>query len=185
MISEESLLDKKFRRDGMQVWSNGFWFTLWIIIWFITKEKAFLIAGVASMASSTADTWASEIGAHYTKGTTWLVNNFEKVKPGTDGAISVLGTMASLLGAMFIAVIFWLVDGEITLITGLVVIIAGLSGSMVDSWIGATLQGIELKAWLRKIFAERISYVDNNMVNWMASGSASLIALLTILIIGQ
>ncbi len=185
MISEESLLDKKFRRDGIQVWSNGFWFALWIIVWFLTKEKVFLIAGVAGMASATSDTWASEIGTHYTKGKTWLVSNFEKVNPGTDGGISILGTIASLSGAMFIAIIFWLLDRDVTFATGAIVMMAGLLGSLIDSWIGATLQGKELKSWLKKIFARQISNVDNNMVNWMASGSASVIALLVILIIGQ
>lgn len=185
MISEEYILDEKFRRNGTQVWSNGFWFAFWIMIWFLSKEKIFLVAGIASMASATADTWASEIGTHHTKGKTWLISTFEKVKPGTDGAISVSGTIASLLGSLIVALIFWLIDGEVSLFTSAVIVLAGFIGSLIDSWIGATWQGAEIKEWLTKIFAKRISYVDNNMVNWLASGSASVVALFAVLIFGQ
>lgn len=185
MISEESLLDKKFRRNGLQVWSNGFWFALWIIIWFLSKERIFLVAGVASMAFATADTWASEIGGHRVKGKTWLVTNFQAVKPGTDGGISVIGTIASLIGAFFIGGLFWLIEPGVTLLTFLLVSIAGFLGSFIDSWIGASFQGIELNKRLKNIFARQITYVDNDLVNWMAAGSSSVVALFIFLIAGH
>ncbi len=185
MISEEALLDKKFRRDGIQVWSNGFWFALWIIIWFLTKEKVFLVAGVASMAFATADTWASELGGHRVKGKTWLITTFRNVKPGTDGGISVIGTIAALFGAFFIGGFFWLIEPEITFSTFLLVSVTGFIGSFIDSWIGAKFQGMELSQKLKNIFARQITYVDNDLVNWMAAGSSSVVALLTLLISGQ
>lgn len=185
MISEEALLDKKFRRDGIQVWSNGFWFALWIIIWFLTKEKVFLVAGVASMAFATADTWASELGGHRVKGKTWLITTFRNVKPGTDGGISVIGTIAALIGAFFIGGLFWLIEPEITFSTFLLVSVTGFIGSFIDSWIGAKFQGMELNKKLKNIFARQITYVDNDLVNWMAAGSSSVVALLTLLISGQ
>ena len=185
MISEESLLDKKFRRDGLQVWSNGFWFALWVIIWFLSKEKVFLYAGVVSMAFATADTWASEVGGHRIKGKTWLLTNFQTVKPGTDGGISIIGTIASLLGAFFIGGLFWLIEPEVTFLTFLLVSIAGFLGSFIDSWIGATFQGVELHQSLKNIFARQITYVDNNLVNWMAAGSSSAVALFIFLIAGH
>ncbi|MFV1884263.1 MAG: DUF92 domain-containing protein [Balneola sp.] len=185
MISEESLLDKKFRRDGLQVWSNGFWFTLWIIIWFLSKEEAFLIAGIASMAFATADTWASEVGGHRVKGKTWLVTNFQTVKPGTDGGISLVGTLASLVGAFFIGTLFWFIEPVSGVKSFFLVSLAGFIGSFIDSWLGAKFQGRMLHKRLKDIFARQITYVDNNLVNWLASGSSSTIALLTFLILGH
>ena len=185
MISEESLLDKKFRRDGLQVWSNGFWFTLWIIIWFLSKEEAFLVAGVASMAFATADTWASEVGGHRIKGKTWLITSFQTVKPGTDGGISLVGTIASLTGAFFIGGLFWFIEPVSGIKSFLLVSLAGFLGSFIDSWIGARFQGTILHKRLKDIFARQITYVDNNLVNWLAAGSSSTIALLTFLILGH
>lgn len=180
LISDESFLETKFRRDGIQVWSNGFWFTFWVIIWFLSKEEAFLIAGVASMASATADTWASEIGGHRVKGKTWLFPSFEVVRPGTDGGISIIGTLASLLGALFIGGIFWVFYNEASFFQFLAIVISGLSGSLIDSLLGAKLQGAELKGGFRKYFSKYTTTVNNNTVNWMASGSASFVALLVV-----
>jgi uncharacterized protein (TIGR00297 family) len=185
LISEESLLDKKFRRDGLQVWSNGFWFTLWIIIWFLSKEGAFLVAGIASMAFATSDTWASEVGGHRVKGKTWLITNFQKVKPGTDGGISLVGTIASLLGAFFIGILFWFIEPESGIKSFFLVSIAGFAGSFIDSLLGAKFQGMKLPKRLKDIFARQITYVDNNLVNWLAAGSSSTLALLTFLILGH
>lgn len=55
-VSEEGFLEKKFRRDGKQVWANGFWFCLGILIWFFTKQSEFLVAASASLAATTSDT---------------------------------------------------------------------------------------------------------------------------------
>ncbi len=183
LISEESFLETKFRRDGIQVWSNGFWFTLWIIIWFITKNEIFLIAGVASMAAATADTWASEIGGHRVKGKTWSFPSFKIVKPGTDGGISIFGTFASLLGAIFIGIIFWLINDESHLILILIISISGVIGSLIDSFLGSKLQGTELQKNIKKLFLKHSTKVGNNTVNWIASGSASIVALITVLFV--
>jgi uncharacterized protein (TIGR00297 family) len=185
LISEESLLDKKFRRNGLQVWSNGFWFAIWTIIWFMTKEHAFLIAAVASISFATADTWASEIGGHRVKGKTWMLTTFKKVKPGTDGGISIIGTVASLTGAFFIGAIYWLVNAESSWYAFLLIALSGFTGSFIDSLFGAVIQGKRFNLFFHRLFARQISYVDNNMVNWLASGSASIIALLIVLVTGH
>lgn len=185
MISEESLFDKKFRRDGIQVWSNGFWFAFWIIIWFLSEQPAFLIAGVASMASATADTWASEIGGNRLKGKTWLFPSFKSVKPGTDGGISIFGTLASIVGAFFIGGLFWLFYKETTLLEFLVISITGVFGSLLDSLLGSKLQGVKFKKMIKNLFLKQYNYIDNNMVNWLASGSASFVALIAVLLINK
>lgn len=185
LISEESFKETKFRRDGIQVWSNGFWFALWIIIWFLSKQEVFLIAGVASMAAATADTWASEIGGHRVKGKTWLFPSFKVVKPGTDGGISTVGTLASLFGASFIALIFWAIHLEVSVLQFLIIIFSGVLGSLVDSFLGSKLQGSHIKKGFRKFVSKRYSKVGNNTVNWLAAGSASFVALIAVLFTGQ
>lgn len=185
LVSEESFLETKFRRDGIQVWSNGFWFAFWVIIWFLSKEEAFLIAGVGSMASATADTWASEIGGQRVKGKTWLFPSFKIVKAGTDGGISVIGTLATFGGALFVGIIFWLFYQEATLLQFYIITISGVLGSLVDSFLGTKLQGAELANSFKKFFTDNYSKVGNNTVNWLAAGSASFVALIAVLFIGQ
>lgn len=184
-FDEDGLLTLAFRRDGVQVWANGFWFAFWLLIWFLSKQPEFLIAAVTSMAFSTADTWGSEIGGHRVKGPTWLISSFKQVEPGTDGGISVMGTLSTLAGAAFITLIFWVLNPHFYWATLLIIVLGGFAGSLIDSWIGAVIQGKELKNWARKLFADKISYVDNNLTNWLSAGGASLLALLCVLITGH
>ena len=184
-FDDEGILTLTFRRDGIQVWANGFWFAFWLLIWFLSKEPVFMVAAVTSMAFSTADTWGSEMGGHRIKGKTWLISSFKKVEPGTDGGISVAGTLAALVGAAFITAIFWVMNPDYQWVSLLVVILGGFIGSMIDSLVGATIQGKPLQNWAKKLFAHRISYVDNNLTNWLSAGGASIIALLIILLTGH
>ena len=149
LISEDTLTETKFRRDGMQVWSNGFWFSLWIVIGFLFESPVFMIAAASSIAFATSDTWASEIGGHRVKGKTYLISSFSSVKPGTDGGVSVAGTLASFDGPLLIAVVFWLTNLEMNFFTVLMIAIAGLTGSFVDSWLGAKIQGKTLGSFSR------------------------------------
>ena len=181
---DDGLIKTPFRRTAIQVWANGFWFALWILVWFLSEQPLFLVAAISSMAFSTADTWASEIGGHRAKGTTWLITNFKKVPPGSDGGISFTGTIASLAGSVFLTSVFWSLSPDYNWGIYLIVVLAGFLGCFLDSWIGASLQGKKLYNWVLPIFAHKISIVDNNMTNWLAAGGASVIALLIVLFIG-
>lgn len=56
-----------------------------------------LLGYVSSLATKLADTFASEIGKAYGK-TTFLITTFERVEPGTEGAVSAEGTAAAAVG---------------------------------------------------------------------------------------
>ncbi|MTI87824.1 MAG: DUF92 domain-containing protein [Balneolaceae bacterium] len=184
LISNEGFLEKKFRRDGIQVWSNGFWFCIWIIIWYLTDYDGFKIAAVASLAMATADTWSSEIGANRLKAKTWMITTGKRVDPGTDGGVSVEGTFAALFGAGFICFIFWASEFEAG-ITALAIILGmGFAGSFIDSYLGARFQNETIDGSFLPIFGQENMYVSNNFVNWAASGLASIISLFLILFIG-
>ncbi|MCZ8188921.1 MAG: DUF92 domain-containing protein, partial [Microcystis sp. LE19-338.1B] len=57
-----------------------------------------ILAYVASFSTKLADTTASEVGKAYGK-TTYLITNFKSVPRGTEGAVSLEGTIAGLLAA--------------------------------------------------------------------------------------
>lgn len=62
----------------------------------------FILGYVTSLATKLSDTFASEIGKAYGK-TTFLITTFERVAPGTEGAVSVEGTAASAVGGALIS----------------------------------------------------------------------------------
>jgi len=89
---------------------------------------------IASLAATTSDTFASEIGV-LGKGRPISLENLREVKPGTSGAVSAMGTIASLVGATaigVIAVFLFSVDPYTALLVG----IAGFAGSFVDTLFG-------------------------------------------------
>ena len=52
----------KFRRNGWQVWANGFWVVTMLILFFLFDAEFLLIAAYGAVAAATSDTWATEIG---------------------------------------------------------------------------------------------------------------------------
>jgi uncharacterized protein (TIGR00297 family) len=62
-----------------------------------------LFMGIAALATATADTCASEIGQLIGR-TTFLPLSFRRVERGTEGAISIEGTLAGIFGALIVAI---------------------------------------------------------------------------------
>jgi uncharacterized protein (TIGR00297 family) len=62
----------------------------------------FRLALVAAFATAAADTVASEIGQAFGR-TTYLVTSFKRVRAGTDGAVSLEGTLAGIVASAFLA----------------------------------------------------------------------------------
>ena len=70
----------------------------------IGSQSLFLMGFAASFAAKLADTFGSEIGKRFGKDT-YLVTSLEKVERGTEGGISLEGTLASVLGSIFMTFI--------------------------------------------------------------------------------
>ena len=64
----------------------------------------FKVGFAASFAAKLADTFGSEIGKRFGKDT-YLITSLKKVDRGTEGGISIEGTLASVLGSIFMAFI--------------------------------------------------------------------------------
>jgi uncharacterized protein (TIGR00297 family) len=111
-----------------------------------------LFAYLGAVATATGDTLASEIGETY-KGKPVMITTFKPVRPGTDGAVSLLGELVCIGGSAIIgvlALVLGVIDmdpqGVSTYIFWIMIVIAGgFFGTNFDSLLGATLQQ---KGWL-------------------------------------
>ncbi|XP_076811615.1 transmembrane protein 19-like isoform X2 [Clavelina lepadiformis] len=104
------------------------------------------IAVLGAVASACGDTWASEVGAAVGKGTATLITTGETVPAGTNGGVTVVGTVASACGGAVIGLTYAIMNYLTTdlmhvpwFLIGLGAT-AGFLGSFLDSLFGATAQ---------------------------------------------
>uniref|UniRef100_A0A8C2W640 Transmembrane protein 19 n=1 Tax=Chinchilla lanigera TaxID=34839 RepID=A0A8C2W640_CHILA len=104
---------------------------------------------LAALACSAGDTWASEVGPVLSKSQPRLITTWERVPVGTNGGVTVVGLASSLLGGTFVGITYFLTqlvfvnDLDISAPQWPIIIfggLAGLLGSIVDSYLGATMQ---------------------------------------------
>lgn len=165
------------RRGGRQVWSNAFWFVSYLIGSYVFDSTALMIASVSAIASSSADTWGTEAGLLPKNSKTYSMTQFKEVSPGTDGGISLFGTLASLIGSALIAGLysFFFTEQDVTIFG--VITISGFIGSLIDSIIGDRYQTIPGNH--TGISKKSRSYeVTNNMVNWLSTGLGGIFGIL-------
>lgn len=129
-----------------------------------------MLAFLGAFATALADTTGSEFGQLYGK-TPFLITTFRRVPVGTDGAVSVEGTVAGIAASAVIALFgFWLVPGGFGL-AGVAAVVAGaFIGTTAESYVGATIEGVR--------------HIDNEVVNFFNTviggiASAALFALFT------
>ncbi len=101
-------------------------------------ESAFLLGYVASLSTKLADTTASEVGKAYGK-STFLITTLQPVPRGTEGAVSLEGTLAGIVGGVLISLVAYSL-GLITLTGVVICTIAAFIATNLESVIGATVQ---------------------------------------------
>jgi len=149
-----SLLSKKTTRNHRQVLANGG-------VAALAALAGSWAAFAGALAAATADTWASEIGRR-ARTPPRLITNGKPVPAGTDGGMTVLGTVGGIAGAGFVAELAGLLPragGPGLAHPGwfaAVVAVAGVVGMLVDSLLGATVQG-------------KVRWIDNDVVNLAAT----------------
>jgi uncharacterized protein (TIGR00297 family) len=126
------------------------------------QSGLFLLMAMAALAEAAADTAASECGKALSD-RAYLITSLRVVRAGTDGGISVPGTVAAVVAAVIIAVVA--ATGHVVTWSMLPVVAgAGFLGSLIDSLLGATLEGRGV--------------IGNNGVNLAGTLAAGGIALL-------
>lgn len=134
------------RRSATQVLANGGAALTFAALHGLTGQGAWLAGAIAAIAAANADTWATEIGRRF-GGTPRSIVTFQPLPSGTSGAITALGTLASLAGAALIgggAALGvrpgWIDVGRAAPATLALVTVAGFGGALLDSLLGATVQ---------------------------------------------
>lgn len=109
-----------------------------------------LLGYVASFSTKLSDTCASEVGKAYGQ-RTYLITTLQPVPRGTEGAVSLEGTLAGVVGSVAIAIVGWGV-GLIDFLGVLFCVLAAFIATNIESLIGATLQA-------------KVNWMTNEVVN--------------------
>jgi uncharacterized membrane protein len=148
-----------------------------LAIWLVT----------ATLAAAAADTWATTLGAHSGRAPR-LLGFGRTVPPGTSGGMTLIGSAGGAVGALIVSATGALVTGSVAMIPAGTLI--GFSGMVVDSMLGAVLQGRfhcltcdEASEWRvhrcgrPTVLRAGVRWLDNDMVNFLATAFAAGVAL--------
>ena len=158
---KQSLGEFEGRRTSKNVISNG------VVACFMAAFGGYYLPFVGgfigAIATATADTLASEIGVLDPHPR--LITTLQKVDPGTNGAVSGLGTAVGIVGAAIIGIAAYLL-GIMTnpLLAIVVAIISGTVGCFMDSILGALFENRHL--------------ITNEHVNLMATIVGAIVGIL-------
>jgi uncharacterized protein (TIGR00297 family) len=131
------------RRDAGQVLGNGMTAVVFVVMLVLAPGAIWPWLGFAgSVAAVTADTWATELGALSGAAPRLITHPHRRVPPGTSGGISFEGTLAAALGSCLIATVASLLGPSRGAELFVPIAVAGLAGALVDSILGATVQGM-------------------------------------------
>lgn len=126
----------------------------------VLPNAPFAYVALAALAEVAADTTSSEIGTALSSNAR-LITTWKPVPSGTNGGVTLSGTLAGFLAAAITAGCAALL-GLAPLTTMAVIAVAGAGGMTVDSFLGALL--------------EQRGYLNNDLVNLLSTASAAGIA---------
>jgi uncharacterized protein (TIGR00297 family) len=162
----EGIAEKRSGQRGPEnVWGSALTATICALLTLIFTPDwyPFLILGyVASFSTKLADTTASEVGKAYGQ-RTFLITSLQPVPRGTEGAVSLEGTIAGIVASLLIALVAWGFGMISSWGIGLCAI-AAFVATNIESVIGATLQS-------------RWSWLTNEVVNIINTLIGALLAM--------
>jgi uncharacterized protein (TIGR00297 family) len=150
---------KGFGRSGSQVMANLFVPTVFLLLAdIVVVPYVALGAAIATLAELAADTVSSELGEAFGR-PTYLMTTWKPAATGTNGGVSLLGTVAGTFSAALVAASAFaldIFDARVWLCS-----LAGIAGMFVDSLLGATLENRGL--------------LNNDAVNLISTAAAAMV----------
>lgn len=145
-------------RTAMQVFANLGIASGCALLYASLGLKALLLAMTAALAEAAADTVSSEFGQAFSESAR-LITTFEPVPAGTDGGITLTGTMAGVGAAAVVSLVCTLTNLVPTRWLW-VAVACGVLGMLLDSYLGARF--------------ERRGRLNNDAVNFIGTAAAAL-----------
>ena len=130
----------------------------------VEPRSLLLLGFAASFAAKLADTFGSEIGKRWGR-TTVLITTLQPVAPGTEGAISVEGTLASAVGSVLMTAVMAALGVVVGWPCLILVAAVGLLATLAESLLGALAQ-------------DRFGWLSNELVNGLQTLLAAVLAML-------
>jgi uncharacterized protein (TIGR00297 family) len=175
------------RRDASQVLANGSVAAITSVLFGLSGEVMWLTGVAGALAASTADTWGTEVGV-LSRQLPRMITNGSLVPHGTSGGVTFNGSLAGVGGAALIGLAAAVLTGQALMFP--IVILAGTIGMMVDSLLGATIQGIYYCPVCEKeteqypvhhcgTHTSQIhgqAWMDNDLVNFLSTVTGALFA---------
>jgi uncharacterized protein (TIGR00297 family) len=132
-----SVVQKTGARDAFQVMANGAVFVVAALGATIWDAPALTAAALGALATSMADTSATEVGSAF-GGAPRSLTSGTLLPPGLSGGVTLVGTLASVAGSGLVGT-FGRLLGFSTVATWSAVA-GGIAGALADSLLGSTLQ---------------------------------------------
>jgi uncharacterized protein (TIGR00297 family) len=185
-VQVEEEYAKTGTRDLGQALANGGVAGLAAVLLGVTGDERYALAMLGALVAANADTWATELGV-LSRSPPRLVTTLRQVAPGTSGAVSGVGMLAATAGAAFVGLVAALAGARWSLVPWLV--LAGVVGSLVDSFLGATVQDVRWCDACGRETERRVhrcgrparpyrgfSWLGNDTVNVVATVAGALLA---------
>ncbi|MGB8010521.1 MAG: DUF92 domain-containing protein [Terriglobales bacterium] len=154
------IAERKEGRNAWQILANLAVAALGAVVFSATGNRIWLVATVSALAEAATDTVASEIG-QWRGPDALLITTWQRVSAGTDGGITISGSLAGLAAGVVITAVA-AVGGMLPQAQLWIPLAAGFAGMLFDSILGATLQ--------------RRGWISNQAVNFFATLAAAALA---------
>lgn len=179
-----TMLNTRLRRKKTSSNQRNVWQVLANIVWALAASIFFLIGGetifiylyIVMIAAVTADTWASEIGPVF-HNECFSLAHLKMKQSGVSGGISLAGTVAALLGSLFISGFsYYLFFDEVSIPLIIVLWVSGFLASFVDSLLGAFVEpSLNKQHFLNTGMKKNMEKISpNDIVNILGSLSAAI-----------
>mmetsp|Transcript_20560 Transcript_20560/g.34947 ORF Transcript_20560/g.34947 Transcript_20560/m.34947 type:complete len:317 (+) Transcript_20560:54-1004(+) len=174
MVEKEKLgiAEKRGGKRGPEnVWGSAATAMVCAVGTYVLPQYATLlrIGYVASLATKLSDTCGSEIGKAYGR-TTYLITTLRRVPRGTEGAVSLEGTLAGVIGSVVLAGLAWALQvlpaaaDEVQVAAPAVCVAAAFVATTIESYIGA-------------VFQDNIPWLTNELVNLIMTVIGAAVAM--------
>ncbi|BAU12818.1 hypothetical protein LEP3755_33490 [Leptolyngbya sp. NIES-3755] len=157
-------------RGAGNVWGSALVGTVCAVLVFVLTDQKIAIdliplltlGFVASFCTKLSDTCGTEIGKAYGQ-RTFLITTLKPVPRGTEGAVSLEGTIAGVIGSIAIAIVGWVL-GLISPIGIGICAIAAFVATTIESLIGATIE-------------DKVPFLTHDVVNILNTLIGAIVAI--------